>query len=146
MQVNIVKLSKWRIPRSFVQSWLEDLSRKLAQKTSHKISKKQITLVFVDSQKMTQLNKDFRGKNKTTDILSFEGMESEELGELILCGDVIDSQAKDHKISKNQELGYLLIHGVLHLLGYEHECGGRKEKEMFALQDELFEILTRQYF
>lgn len=100
----------------------------------------------MDSKKIRQLNQDFRSHAKVTDILSFSGFTEGELGELVICGSVVDSQAVDHELSKNEELGYMLIHGVLHLLGYEHERGGRKEREMFKLQDDLFDTLRKRYF
>lgn len=95
---------------------------------------------------MRSLNSSFRGKKKVTDILSFSGFESNDLGELVLCGEVIERQAKDHFLSNNQELGYLLIHGVLHLLGYEHEQGGAKAKKMFKLQDQIYDKLNEAFF
>lgn len=144
LQVEIVKLSSWRIPRQFIELWLKALVKELKKSASHDISKKELTLVFVNKAKIKSLNKDFRSKPKVTDILSFYGFTNEELGELIICGERIDQQALDHQLSKREELGYLLIHGVLHLLGYEHEKGGQDEKVMFELQDQLFEVLRKR--
>lgn len=146
MQLNFVKLSQWRIPRQFIESWMKALARELKKKAGHSISKKELTLVFVENKQIRKLNKDFRKKDKVTDILSFSGFSEKELGELVICGSVLDKQARDHKLSNNEELGYLLIHGVLHLLGYEHEKGGQDEKVMFELQDSLFEVLRNKYF
>lgn len=146
MQVYIAKLSDWRIPRQFIESWMGDLQKQLKKRAGHSIAKKEITLAFVDSAKIKQLNQDFRSKGKVTDILSFSGFTECEIGELALCGEVVDAQAEDHGLSRNEELGYLLIHGVLHLLGYEHEKGGQAAKEMFELQDALFEVLRKKYF
>lgn len=146
MEIQIVKLSGWRIPRQFIVEWMADLVRVLKKYSQYDIAKKEITLVFVTSNKIKKLNQDFRSKTKVTDILSFSGFTSEEMGELILCGDVINRQAKEHGLARNEELGYLLIHGVLHLLGYEHEKGGQAEKEMFELQDKLFEVLRKKHF
>ncbi|MEM7646047.1 MAG: rRNA maturation RNase YbeY [Pseudomonadota bacterium] len=146
MQKTIVKLSDWRIPRQFIDVWCKDLVKLLSKSTKHRIARYEITLVFVDKKKIRELNRDFRKKDKVTDILSFSGMHDRDLGELILCGERIDEQAVDHNLSRRQELGYLLIHGVLHLLGYDHEPGGAAEKEMFALQDRLFEKLSQRHF
>ena len=145
MQVNIVKLSSWRIPRKFVALWMKDLTKELKKQAKHSVANKDLTIAFVKSSKMKKLNKDFRSKNKVTDILSFSGFTSGELGELALCGEVVEKQACDHKLSNKEELGYLLIHGVLHLLGYEHEKGGKDEKEMFELQDKLFDVLRKRH-
>jgi probable rRNA maturation factor len=141
LKVQIVKLSEWRIPRTFIQKWMTALSKMLNKKAIGDLTHREITLAFVDAQHIKKLNQDFRSRPKVTDILSFSGLTEVEVGELALCGEVIDRQAREHRVSRNEELGYLLIHGVLHLLGYEHEKGGQAEKEMFELQDELFEVL-----
>lgn len=146
MQVNVVKLSSWRVPRQFIKAWLDDLKKELKKATDIRLAGKELTLAFVDETKIRQLNKDFRKKDKVTDILSFSPMSEDELGELALCGTILDRQAVEHEVSKNEELGYLLIHGILHLLGYEHEQGGAAAKEMFALQDSLFDILRKRHF
>ncbi len=146
MEIHFAKLSSWRIPRSFVCSWLNSLAKELKKRANHDIAKLEITLAFVEASHIKKLNQDFRSKTKVTDILSFSGFTKVELGELVICGEVVDAQAIDHKLSRNEELGYLLIHGVLHLLGYEHEKGGQAEKEMFELQDTLFEVLRNKYF
>lgn len=146
MKSQIVKLSDWRIPRQFVGLWLKSLAKELKKQSGHDISKKELTLVFVKSSRIKKLNQDFRSVSKPTDILSFSGFSDDELGELVICGSILDKQARDHKLSKNEELGYLLVHGVLHLLGYEHENGGHAEKEMFELQDDLFDVLRKRFF
>ena len=146
MQVNVVKVSSWKIPRRFIDRWMRDLTREIKKSAKHDLAKKEITLAFVDKKAIKKLNQDFRSVPKVTDILSFSGFTPEELGELAICGERIDEQAIDHKLSKRQELGYLLIHGVLHLLGYEHEKGGKAEKEMFELQDHLFDVLSEHHF
>ncbi len=145
MQVNIVKLSDWRIPRKFIDVWMSSLAKQLKKHTKHDVTKSEITVAIVDATKIKQLNRDFRSKTKVTDILSFSGFEESELGELVICGEILDQQAADHELSINEELGYLLVHGVLHLLGYEHEKGGQAEKEMFELQDHIFEVLRHKH-
>ena len=146
MQVNIVKLSSWRIPRNFLKEWIQDLEKELKKRAIVDLRKWELTLVFVEKTQIKKLNLDFRSKPKVTDILSFSGMTELDLGELVLCGEVVDAQAFDHEITRREELGYLIIHGVLHLLGYEHEKGGQDEKEMFELQDALFDVLRNKRF
>jgi len=87
---------------------------------SKKNLQKDLIIVFVTSAKMKKLNSQFRGKNKHTDILSFEPIEESSLGELALCLPVLKKQAKDHELSLTHEIGYMLNHGILHPLGYEH--------------------------
>lgn len=140
MQVNIVKLAQWRIPRQFIAKWLKDVRRELRD------APKELTLVFVDAKHMQNLNHQFRGKNKVTDILSFSESEGSVGDELVLCGEQVELQAKEHQLHFNEELGYLLIHGVLHLMGYEHEKSVKEARRMFKLQDNLFEKLRNRHF
>ena len=143
MEIHIVKLSSWRIPRRFIHSWMGRLEKEIKKKTGHHLSKTELSIAFVEISHIKKLNQDFRGQNKPTDILSFSGFPAGTLGELVLCGEKVDSQAMDHGLSPKEELGYLLIHGVLHLLGYEHEKGKKKAQEMFGLQEDLFERLLK---
>jgi probable rRNA maturation factor len=97
------------------------------------------TLIFVSSAEMKKLNKRYRGKNYATDVLSFAPTEPGSLGELVFCVDVLKRQAREHDLAYRDELSYMLIHGLLHLLGYDHEKSERAAREMFAVQDLVFE-------
>lgn len=102
----------------------------------------QLSVVLVDAVEMKRLNKVYRGKDSVTDVLSFNlGGVSDpgpKSNEIVLCWEEINRQAQNNKKSFNYHLIYLLIHGILHLLGYEHE-GVREEdsERMFALQASL---------
>ncbi len=87
------------------------------------------------------MNHEFRGKDYATDVLSFDSLEPTSLGELVLCPEVLKRQAQEHGLTYQQELGYMLLHGVLHLLGYDHETNPKDAEKMFALQDAVFETL-----
>ncbi|MBT4760338.1 MAG: rRNA maturation RNase YbeY [Bdellovibrionaceae bacterium] len=100
-----------------------------------------IYLVFVEKLKMQELNLQFRNMDKPTDVLSFAPSEPEFLGELVFCIDVLKLQAMENNHSIRNEFIYLLIHGLLHLLGYDHENDDDQAKEMLELQDNLFEIV-----
>jgi probable rRNA maturation factor len=104
----------------------------------------QVTLVFLQSKEMKKINFHYRGKNKATDVLSFSG-ESRfgELGELLFCVPVLRRQAKEQKHSFEVELVYLWIHGLLHLLGYDHELSKKEENLMFRIQDEVFDRVKK---
>jgi len=87
-----------------------------------------MTVVFVSDRAMRQMNRTWRGKHGTTDVLSFPSEQSafEEESEATL-GDVVISvaqasrQAAEHGLSLDQEIAQLILHGVLHLCGYDHE-------------------------
>ena len=145
MNIEIINHTKDKIPKKFVQDWTKLIcknlkSHKALGKKSKKLEK-DLIVVFVTSAKMKKLNSQFRGKNKHTDILSFEPIEESSLGELVLCLPVLKKQAKEHELSLNHEIGYMLIHGILHLLGYDHETSENDAKKMFKIQDTLFDKL-----
>lgn len=103
------------------------------------VEKKEIVFIFLSSREMQKINLKFRKKNCPTDVLSFQSGDQLALGELIFCLPVLKKQAKQQAHSVDQELLYMMIHGLLHLLGYDHEKSKAEEKLMFKLQDSCFE-------
>lgn len=107
----------------------------------------EVGVVFVSDREMIKLNAAHRGKRKTTDVLSFGNDGSwAEAGEHGFLGDVIvsvaqaDRQAKKAGKPLRSELALLLVHGTLHLLGYDHESLN-DEKVMFGLQKRILKPL-----
>lgn len=104
---------------------------------------------WTDDGQIQTINRDYRGKFKPTDVLSFPFWEGESLfeGEELPLGDLIISletavrQAGELKHSLQHELAFLAIHGTLHLLGFDHDTPSRR-RAMFAWQDELFAALS----
>lgn len=146
MEVLIVNESKHAAPRQFIQNWVKSLLAELNRKKiiSKKETEKELTLVFLDKKAAQKINKEFRGKDYATDVLSFDSMEPTSFGELVLCPEVLKRQAKEHALTYQEELGYMLLHGILHLLGYDHETNEKDAKEMFSLQDAVFEKLLKK--
>ena len=101
-------------------------------------TRQQLVVVFLEKTQARVLNRQYRKKDYATDVLSFSGIEPESLGELVLSMDVVRQQARDHKLTVREELSYLLLHGLLHLLGFEHENSPAKARRMFELQDALW--------
>ncbi len=107
----------------------------------------EISLLLTDDQHIWQLNRDYRGIDRPTDVLSFALAEGEDVfavdKEPLLLGDIIISreraaeQAEAYGHSQTREEVFLFIHGLLHLLGYDHEKSEAEEKEMFALQEQI---------
>ncbi|MBM7855720.1 putative rRNA maturation factor [Desulfohalotomaculum tongense] len=97
----------------------------------HNRADAEVSLVFVDDEYIHQLNRDYRGVDRPTDVLSFamdegeEIPESEEVGHVL--GDVVISlpraqkQAQEYNHSLEREIAFLAVHGALHLLGYDHQ-------------------------
>lgn len=144
MKLTIVNQSGRAVPRKFLEEWVKRVGRLAGKKISRRqFASKELVIVFVNAKEQRRLNKSFRGKDYVTDVLSFEAMEPDALGELVICPEVITRQAKEHGLLVREELGYMVLHGFLHLLGFDHEKSEREAKRMFALQDELFEKLLK---
>ena len=87
----------------------------------------EISIAFVDDATMRGLNRKFRNKNKSTDVLTFPG---ENACEIVISIDQARRQAQNEKHSLATELRYLLLHGILHGLGYDHETDNGEMNEL----------------
>lgn len=102
------------------------------------------TVAFISDTRMKQLNRDFRGKNKTTDVLSFPSEPDEfdldpaSLGDIAISVEQAQKQALENGLDLETEIKQLILHGVLHLCGYDHETDNG---EMNARELELRETL-----
>lgn len=114
----------------------------------------EISISFVDNEEMRSLNMEYRGIDKETDVLSFpmvefldgeleeEEEDAEYIDEEIPLGDIVISmekaqeQSEEYGHSFNRELAFLLVHGMLHLLGYDHEDEA-SERKMFEKQEDI---------
>jgi probable rRNA maturation factor len=112
----------------------------------------EVSLVFTDSETVQRLNRDYRGVDEPTDVLAFYMLPHKEadspfalppdgvthLGEVIISYPEAVAQAKEQGHSTEKELALLIIHGILHLLGYDHE-EPEQESEMRARERELMQ-------
>ena len=103
-------------------------ARRVLRAAGH--SPEELSIAFVDDAAMRALNRKFRRKNKTTDVLTFPG-DAPLLGEIVISIDQARRQAAGEKHSLATEVRYLILHGVLHALGYDHETDNG---EMNALE------------
>jgi probable rRNA maturation factor len=95
------------------------------------VERDDLAIAFVDDAAMRDLNRKFRRKNKTTDVLTFRGDDPSHLGDIVISIDQARRQAADEKHSLATEVCYLVLHGILHALGYDHE---KDSGEMDALE------------
>ena len=100
-------------------------ARKVLLATGEEIG--EISIAFVDDATIRGLNRKFRNKNKPTDVLTFPG---EDACEIVISIDQARRQALNEKHSLATELRYLLIHGILHGLGYDHETDNGEMNEI----------------
>lgn len=108
----------------------------------------EVSVTFVSEERIQALNAEYRGKDQPTDVISF-ALNDEVEGELVILDDVpnmlgdiiisvshIKQQAEDYGHSFERELGFLTVHGMLHLLGYDHMTDA-EEKDMFSRQENI---------
>ena len=97
---------------------------------------KEVSVIFVNSEEIHEMNKQYRDIDRPTDVLSFEEYEDDYLGEIFICEEKVYEQATSYNHSNEREFAFLLTHGLLHLLGYDH-IEKEDEEVMFKKQDEL---------
>ena len=129
---------------------------KLAKKTFSILKirgKVEFSLNFIALEEIRNMNKKYRNIDKQTDVLSFSVFEelsleekkaflslhgSRDLGDIFICKDVAIKQSKSHGHSFKREVCFLFVHGLLHLLGYDHK-NKDEEESMFSLQEQILE-------
>ena len=112
------------------------------------------SLAFVGQGRMRQVNKKFRKKNRVTDVLSFSEskallekfkvgnlVKTQNLGEIIICIREVKKNAKRFDFSFQKELSRVLIHGILHLMGYDHETNEKDAKKMREKEEQYLKSL-----
>ncbi|MCB0354871.1 MAG: rRNA maturation RNase YbeY [Bdellovibrionales bacterium] len=108
----------------------------------------EVSIVFTTDSDIQALNKNYRAKDKPTDVLSFSLLEgapvpTQSLGDVVISLDTAERQAKVLGVPLDDELLRLLIHGLLHLIGYDHENVPKEEaNRMKAREDELFNLIA----
>jgi probable rRNA maturation factor len=123
----------------------------LAAKKEKVSENAEVSITFVDNNEIQEINRDYRHIDKPTDVISFALEETSEgeveiiggdipvvLGDIIISVEKAKEQAEDYNHSFERELGFLAVHGFLHLLGYDH-MSQEDEKAMFQKQDEILE-------
>ena len=113
---------------------IRQLVRKIL--TRFKSLNKSLSIQFVSEKKIRELNKKYRGVDNVTDVLSFGLETGEDLGDIFICYPQIKKQAKFFEVTAKEEIARMLAHGVLHLLGFEHE-NKKQEIKMFKEQEML---------
>ncbi|TCT27014.1 putative rRNA maturation factor [Melghiribacillus thermohalophilus] len=109
----------------------------------------EISITFVDNREIQVINRNYRQKDQPTDVISFAMQEQGEgevaiigdeipllLGDIVISIDKAKEQAEDYGHSLERELGFLAVHGFLHLLGYDHQTQ-EQEQKMFQRQEEI---------
>ncbi len=110
----------------------------------------EVSVSFVDNAEIHELNREYREKDRPTDVLSFPMWEAEDIeegnyedGHAVMLGDIVlsvekaQAQAEEYGHSLRRELAFLSVHSTLHLLGYDHETSEEDDKYMNEKQEEI---------
>jgi probable rRNA maturation factor len=109
-----------------------------------------VSIILTDNEFIRTLNSDYRGKDTATDVISFAYRDepfpvienvAEELGDVYISLEKASEQAAEYEVTFTDELKRLIIHGVLHLLGYDHEKSDEENERMTSLESEIFSII-----
>lgn len=123
--------------------WVKDVVGKLLELQG--LNGVEVSLYFTDDQVIRKLNRSYRGKDKATDVLSFIFDEPAGsyrlLGEVVISVDTAQRQAQELGHSLEEEIKRLIVHGFVHLLGYDHELGGEEERRFKELEEKLLSSL-----
>jgi rRNA maturation RNase YbeY len=119
--VEINNKTKTRIDLKFIES----VTKKFLN--FYKIKNKDVSIAFINDSEMKKLNEKYRHQNKATDVLSFDGEEGF-FGEVVIDCAQIKRQAKEFKKGFNEELVFILVHGLLHLIGFDDRTEKSREK------------------
>ncbi len=149
MELNVVNHSR---RKGYVN--YRELFQMIADKAQQVLSLPEdsvVSVIFVTDMRMHQINRDYRGVDRTTDVISFALADNQqendyvpsELGDIFINVDAADRQAEDYGHSVKREIGFLFAHGLLHLCGFDHQ-NPQQEQEMIAYQKRILdEIVSR---
>lgn len=113
------------------------------------IKNSEISILFLDDKKIRELNRTFLGRDRPTNVISFSQREWQSpkthydlLGDVVISVETASREAHNAGIPLDDELTYLLIHGILHLLGYDHESGNEENSKLMREKEcELFYLI-----
>jgi len=132
--IEINNLTKFTVDKTFFSGVAKKVLKGENRETEN------LSIAFVSPEEIHKLNKQYRNKDTPTDVLSF-GKVSEfkdEFSEVVICPEVVQEKYKDLGLTRKQELAKMLIHGILHNLGYDHEISSEEESRMQEKEDYYF--------
>lgn len=146
--MNKIIIDKQIYDRYITKAFIKDITNKILNELN--LDKVEIGITLTDNKTIQELNKQWRNKDKPTDVLSFPIDEKPPAYRYRILGDIVISlpfakkQAEEIGFTYKEEVLRLLTHGILHLLGYDHETSEEDAKIMFDLQDKIFEKVAKE--
>lgn len=138
MSIGIFNKTEEKIDKSFVRKVVKHTLKKM------EAEKSEVNIIFVGLEEIHEINKTYRNVDRPTDVISFALEDTEDvtvyeervLGDIYICLDKVHEQAIEYGHTEIREMAFLIVHGLLHLLGYDHMIK-EEEKIMFGLQEEI---------
>jgi probable rRNA maturation factor len=132
LDIQIISQSKQLPDQEQLQYWVDAVLKDEYQDS-------ELVIRIVDEAEMTQFNEQYRDKKGSTNILSFpfevpEGVDSNLLGDILVCAPVVEKEAQQQHKERDNHWAHIIVHGVLHLLGYDHVDDHQDAEEMEALE------------
>ena len=131
IEVEVVKAVRAPVRPAFVRSVLGVAARLPEVAARLPVTASQVAVRITGDEEMRRLNRTYAGEDHATDVLSFEGS-GEHLGDLAISWPAVERQARDHGHAAEAELALLCVHGLLHLLGWDHSTAA-ENREMTRL-------------
>jgi len=138
LDFQIVSISKYLPDEALFKTWVDTVLKDPSQDS-------EIVIRIVDKEEMIQFNEQYRNKKGATNILSFpfeapEGVESDLLGDLLVCAAVVEAEAAEQNKELEHHWAHMIVHGVLHLIGYDH-INDEDAEEMEALEIKILKTI-----
>lgn len=138
MSIGIFNKTEEKIDKNFVRKIVKFTLKKMNSLNS------EVNIIFVDLNLIHEINKTYRGVDRPTDVISFALEDNDDisvydlrvLGDIYICLEKVHEQALEYGHKEEREMAFLIVHGLLHLLGYDH-MKKEDEKIMFSLQEEI---------
>ncbi|RMD45558.1 MAG: rRNA maturation RNase YbeY [Aquificota bacterium] len=147
--MNKILISKEIYDREITKGFVEDIANKILKELN--LDNVELSITLTDNETIRNINKKWRGKDRPTDVLSFPldvdfhiGYKYKPLGDIVISLPFAKKQAKEIGFSYKEEVLRLLIHGILHLLGYDHEKSEEEAEKMFSIQESIFSKLSQE--
>ncbi|PIP23678.1 MAG: rRNA maturation RNase YbeY [Candidatus Nealsonbacteria bacterium CG_4_10_14_0_2_um_filter_38_17] len=137
--IEINNLTKKQLDLAFFKK----ATRKILRGEGISLKGVEISIAFVNEKRMVELNRKYRKRNRPTDVLAFS---DKEWREIIICPDQVRENTKKLGLVFGKELVNVLIHGVLHILGYNHEKSEKAAIEMEKIQNYYLGIFFKKGF
>lgn len=138
-------------PRELKKSARKAVSAALKYKNLKSTDPYEVSIVFVGKERIREINRDYRGIDRATDVISFALREGEGaeftpfvLGDLYICDEVVADHAVRYGNSLETEMLFMIVHGMLHLLGFDHHKKGEREV-MRQAENELMTALCPEW-